>query len=102
MAMSPHANSTDPPLVPLDWGLLAAQRILELTEELKQQAMLSLCLTKSESEIAPGKSGKRMAGQPEGMRSFGSRLNVNFGKLRISQNKPARMFKLNRVRLIEA
>jgi hypothetical protein len=28
-----------------------------------------------------------MAGQPEGMRSFGSRLNVNFGKLRISQNK---------------
>ncbi len=37
-----------------------------------------------------------MAAQPEGIKSFGSRLNVNFGKLRISQNEAARMFNLNR------
>src|ERR1700731_4503461 len=33
-----------------------------------------------------------MAAQPEEMKSSGSRLNVNFGKLRISQNEAARMF----------
>src|SRR4030081_1316712 len=37
-----------------------------------------------------------MAAQPEGIKSFGSKLNVNFGKLRISQNEAARMFNLNR------
>jgi hypothetical protein len=41
-----------------------------------------------------------MAAQPEGIKSFGSKLNVNFEKLRISQNEAARMFNLPEQRLV--
>jgi hypothetical protein len=37
-----------------------------------------------------------MAGQLEGMKSFGSRLNANFERLRISQNETGRTFNFNR------
>jgi hypothetical protein len=69
------------------------QSILDLTEELKQRARALARLTKIESEGAPGKSGKKMAGQPEGTKSFGYRPSGNFGKLKKSPKSAATMFR---------
>jgi hypothetical protein len=49
---------------------------------------------RDESESAPGKSGKKMADQVEGMRSFGFRLSGNSETLKISQMNLIKAFSL--------
>jgi hypothetical protein len=77
------------------------RRILALTDELKQRAR-AMSRRKPTSEIAPGRSGKKMAAQPGGMKSFGSRPNVNFGKPRISQNETVMIARAAYLKLLKS
>lgn len=66
------------------------RRILALTEELKQRARALAKPEEAKIRIRAREIWEEN-GRPAG---FGSRPNVNFGKLRISQNETARMFNL--------